>query len=252
MPSAYETFQANIKDAELLLSWATAFENQRTRRMRRELRQRIGDALRLPQAVRKDLDCLESSDVFVVFKPDGQLVKSDFDDLRPMLRPTIVVACAALETFVADRVMEIISTSQLTSSDLTSRLGSVPLSVADWLSIEENYKRRRWGLRAILDDYFEQVSSTAPNRIGEVLAAIDFRDWSKKVDNARGLDPGATVTELEQITTRRNLIAHSADRKGRGRAHLDTTETRTMLDQIHSIALALEDLLSEHVFPKSQ
>lgn len=74
----YEAFQVNMQDAEALLSYARAFRNKRTRGMREELPTRVGQALKVPVGRRDELDCLESDDVFVVFKPNGKLGRDEF------------------------------------------------------------------------------------------------------------------------------------------------------------------------------
>ena len=106
--SPYEAFVDNIEDAEALLSYAHAFQNRRARSMRSELRLRIGEALKVAATRQNELDCLESDDLFVVFKPDSRLGRDEFKDLRPLLRQALVAASAALETYVADKAMEFV------------------------------------------------------------------------------------------------------------------------------------------------
>jgi len=72
-----ETFEANIADAETLFSYSRALGNQRTRRMRKELRQRVGEALRVSKKERSELDCIESDDGYVFAKPDGSPIHPD-------------------------------------------------------------------------------------------------------------------------------------------------------------------------------
>jgi hypothetical protein len=76
--------------------------------MRRELRERLGDALGIPKRHWQTLDCIESEDLFAIFKPGGAVDRDTVSEprLRPLLRQALVAACAAVETFVADRVME--------------------------------------------------------------------------------------------------------------------------------------------------
>ena len=81
--SPYEAFVDNIEDAESLLIYAHAFQNRRARSMRSELRSRIGEALKVAVTRQNELDCLESDDLFVVFKPDSRLGRAEFTDLRP-------------------------------------------------------------------------------------------------------------------------------------------------------------------------
>jgi hypothetical protein len=76
--------------------------------MRRELRERLGSALDVPKKHWDDLDCVESDDLFAVFKPGSRVDRESVSEvgLRPLLRQALVAACAAVETFVGDRVME--------------------------------------------------------------------------------------------------------------------------------------------------
>ena len=77
--------------------------------MRQELRDRLGEALNVPQKRRTELECLQNKQVFVTFLPGhaewrGRLGKAS--GLGPLLRQAIVAACAAVETFCADRIMD--------------------------------------------------------------------------------------------------------------------------------------------------
>lgn len=76
-------------------------------------RERLGDALSLPQKYWDELECLENDRVFVTFKPGHATLREKLQEpnLRPLLRQALVAACAAIETFCADRVMERYSTA---------------------------------------------------------------------------------------------------------------------------------------------
>src|SRR5262245_54018895 len=89
-PNALEAFETNMADARHLVRLAEALTNTRARRMRRELRDRVGEALRVPSKDRDELDCLQSSHLFVTFLPGARIKRSDFDDARPLLRQAIV------------------------------------------------------------------------------------------------------------------------------------------------------------------
>lgn len=240
-----DAFEDNIADAEALVQYAKAFRNQRTRGMRKELRERIGEALKVPSKKRATLDCLESEHLFVVFMPDGGLGRAQFDDLRPLLRQAVVAACAALETYVADKAMEFVGQA-LRANQLPRRLREITLTIGHWVDIEQGYDRRAWGIRALVEETIREMSSTAPSRIGEVLGIVGVKDWSKQVDAARKVAAGTTIRKLEELTDRRNRIAHSADRKGQGRATLDLEEVQTYITLIKSVADALEVVLKAH------
>ena len=96
-------------DAHMLVELVKLMRNERINRMRKELRERVGTALAIPKRRWEEFECLENDDVFVTFKPGRQEWRSRLNEesLRPLLRQAIVAACAAVETYVADRVLEL-------------------------------------------------------------------------------------------------------------------------------------------------
>ena len=231
-----------MKDAQALIRCARAFKNKRNRRMRQELRSRVGDALKVPVNQRGALDCLESDDLFVVFMPGGDLSRDQFVDLQPLLRQSLVAACAALETYVADKAMKFVGDT-LRADELPSRMKSIPLTVGNWAEFEKKYKRCGWGIRSIIDAHIRDQSTTAPSGIGKVLSTIGVKNWSAMVDRSRNVKQGTTVRELEEITARRNRIAHSADRKGRGRAPAKLEKAERQIAIIEEVVDAIEGLV---------
>lgn len=94
-PKSREAFDLNMNDAETLVSIVKLLENDRTNRMRAELRGRVGIALRIPKAKHSDLECLENQHVFITFKPGAAQLKASLaqERLRPLLRQAIVAGC---------------------------------------------------------------------------------------------------------------------------------------------------------------
>ncbi len=107
-PTARQAFDSNMEDAETLVAVAEMLQNQRRQRMRAERREKVGAAIDIPKRRWKELECLENEQVFIAFKPDARALSQQLNEaaLRPLLRQAVVAACAAVETFVADRVME--------------------------------------------------------------------------------------------------------------------------------------------------
>ena len=241
----YEAFKDNMRDAEFLLTLADSLANRRSRGMRSELRFKLGEALRVSPKKRDQLDCLESQDVFLLFLPDGRLSRDDFRDRRPLLRQSLIAACAALETYVADKAMDFVGPA-LRSDSPPTRMKDIALTVGHWIEIEQIYERRGRGIRNIVEEHIRETSSTAPNRIAEVLSAVGVRNWLKRVDKQRGVASQTTERELTEITERRNRIAHAGDRQGRGRAALDSDEVGRNLEAIESIVQATEHILRDH------
>ena len=181
----------------------------------------------------------------MVFPPGGELSRDHFRDLRPLLRQSLVAACAALEAYVADKAMEFVGPA-IRAPSPPPRIRNIPLTVGRWIEIERTYERPGWAMRDVVEGYVRETS-TAPNRIGEVLSAVGVKNWLKRVDLARELEPGTTEIELNALTERRNRIAHTADRQGRGRALLDVDEVIAHLCTINSVVDTTEDLLKDHV-----
>jgi len=62
----------------------------------------------------------------------------------------------------------------------------------------------------------------------------------EKLDAARTVGKGTTKGQLTVITERRNAIAHSGDRVGRGRRQITSGEVEAYLSQLESIVSAIE------------
>lgn len=240
-PTARQAFDDNLADAEALVAVVRALRNRRVRRMRRELRERLGSALGLPKKDWEDLDCIESDDLFAVFKPGTQVDRDSVSEpnLRPLLRQSLVAACAAIETFVGDRIMERLR-GALDSDPRPTRLLDLPMTVRDWLWIDETYERRRWGLREVVDVEVRRLASPAPSQIGLTFGIVGEKNLWKRIDQRRGVAKGSSEKTLDTIYERRNRIAHQGDRAGRGRATISIGEVEADLRCIAEITDALD------------
>lgn len=240
-PTARQAFDDNIADAKTLVLLAEALRNKRTRRMRREKRETLGGALGIAKKNWDDLDCIESKDLFAVFSPESRLDRSAFDEkaLRPLLRQALVAGCAALETFVGDRVMELYR-GALDSEERPARLLDLQMTVGEWLWIDENYERKRWGLRDVVEWEVRQMASPAPAQIGEAFGIVGQKKLWKRVDGRRKVTSGSSEKTLNALYERRNRIAHSGDRVGRGRATISSEEVSDDLQCLIEIVGTLD------------
>lgn len=241
--SARHAFNLNMQDAEMLVELAKLLSNQRVRRMRVELRQRLGSALSLARKHWDELECLENERVFVTFKPGhaGWRERLDEPNLRPLLRQALVAACAAVETFCADRVMELYPAA-IRKNPPPSRLLELSLTVDDYLTIDRKYTKKGWGLRQVVELEVRQRASPAPGQIGKLFALVDKKGLFPQIDKARKVAKNTSTQDLERIVERRNLIAHTGDRSGRGRATINVAEVETDLGIIVEIIDALDQL----------
>lgn len=243
-PLPLAAFQANMADAHHLVRLAEGLTNRRAQRMRKELRDKIGAALKIKVADRDALDCLHSQDVFVTFLPGSRLCREDFVDQRPLLRQAIVAGCAATETYLADKVLTRVGPLLASSASATRRMNQLPMTLHDWLYIEQHYQRRRRGLRErVVVPYVREQASTASSKFGEMLGLIGVENWARQVDQNRGVKRGDTVVLLDRVTARRNKIAHEGDRQGFGRAQLTVEEVREDLAGLESVVAAVEAIV---------
>jgi hypothetical protein len=242
-PSAREAFDFNIADAETLVLLAEGLQNQRVRRMRSERRESLGEALGIPKRDRGELDCIESNDLFAIFTPRSRFDRGAFDEssLRPLLRQALVAGCAALETFVGDRAMELYRQA-LDAADRPRRLLEISMTVEDWLWIDESYQRKRWGLREVVDAEIRRVASPSPGQIGIVFSMVGVKKLWTNVDKRRGVSGGSSEGVLERLYERRNKIAHEGDRVGRGRATISADEVNEDLACLISVVDAIESV----------
>ena len=245
-PSPIEAFHANMADAHHLVAIAKALTNHSQRRMRSEVREKLGSALGIKRVDRELLDWSRSPDATVIILPGSKLVRDDFKDQRALLRQAIVAGCAATETYLADKVVSRVSTSMPSIAEVAPKLKSVPLTVGEWLAIEESYQRRKFGLRSrVIEPYVRQRASTSPTKFGEMLGLIEFANWAERLDKHRGVPKGQTVDFLDRVTNRRNVIAHQGDRQGYNRAKLSVKEVQDDLAGLESIINSLEAMLGD-------
>lgn len=241
-PSAFEAFEDNMKDARSLVALATALTNSRKRKMRTELRGKVGAALGVTNAVLDQLDCAQSSDLFVVFMPGSSLSRDNMseDSLQPLLRQAVVAASAAVETYVADRVMELAGPA-LRAGTRPARLDDLTLTFGDWFAIGARYpKKKVWGIRLLLEEHVRREASPAASSVGQMFSIVGHDKVLAKVDGCRQLSSGASSRELDRLYRRRNLIAHANDRSGRSRAQIKRTDVETMLTSAEEIVSGLE------------
>ncbi|MBD0676342.1 hypothetical protein BU198_38020 [Streptomyces sp. CBMA156] len=158
-----------------------------------------------------------------------------------MLRQSLVAACAAIETFCADRVMELYPAA-IKQDPPPSRLLELSLTVDDYLTIKKKYTKTGWGLRQVVELEVRQRASPAPAQIGTLFSLVGKSKLFPEIDKIRKVGKGTSTTELERIVERRNLIAHTGDRSGRGRAPISVAEVEADLAIIKAIIGALDQL----------
>jgi hypothetical protein len=243
-PTPIEAFEDNIADAERLLALARTLTNARKRRMRPELQDRFGEAMKIAKRRRNELDCVESSHLFLVIKPRGGVQREQFSEpqLRPLLRQSIVAVAAAVETYVADKACCYLGDA-LRRDPRPPRLDRISLTLGDLLRMEEQYVRRGWGRRELVRAHIVDLASTDPDVISQVLAMVGKEKFWGRVDQHRKVKGDTSKRELKSLNERRNRIAHSGDRQGTRRAALSQADAEAHFMNGKSIVEALEAVL---------
>lgn len=234
-----EAFDLNMNDAETLVSIVNLLDNDRSNRMRAELRSRVGIALKVPKRVHEQLDCIENEQVFITFLPGNAGLKSQLlpERLRPLLRQAIVAGCAAVETYVSDRTMELLG-PVLRSPEKPPRLLELTMTVQQYLKVQ-SYQRKNWGLRDLIEDQVAIKASANPSSIGQLMSMVGIMKFWAAVDTERKASKGSSEKDLDVIRRRRDKIAHTGDRQGRGRAMITIDEVekdlKTLVDIVDAI-----------------
>jgi hypothetical protein len=238
-PTPIEVFETNAADAERLLSLVRALDNKRLRRMRRELREGFGSAMKLSKRDQDRLDCVESEDLFAIIKPDGGLGREDFTEpeLRPLLRQAIVSVAAASESYVAEKVSSYIGDALDGAPD---KLRDVRVSLGEVFDIEQTLKRRRFGWRRIVQERIERDAGSQPKKIDTVFGFVGKQVPWGKIDDRRHVRRGESRKQMERLAKRRNRIAHTGYRVASKRAAITLAEAEAHLKNAKAIVESLE------------
>ncbi len=241
-PHPLRVFEENLEDAERLIVLSRVLLNGRKKRMRRELRQTFGAAMRLPQRERAYLDCVESDDGFVILKPKAVVTRDDFtaSALQPLLRLAIVAICAAVESYVAEKACLFISAAL---DNPPARLAAIPLTMGQVLSIERAFRRRRWGYREVVIGHINELASPDPDSIGRAFSSVGKKVSWPAIDQQRQVMSGTSREQLSALYKRRNRIAHAGDRQGTQKALLSHPETVEYYVNAKAIVEALDATL---------
>ena len=149
---------------------------------------------------------------------------------------------AAVESYVAEKAKGYVAEA-CKAEKPPKRLLEIAVTIEDLFEIEREYKRRAWGHYGLIWRYIDQKASANSASIGEVFSLVGKTKVLQKVNSARGLEQGESQRQLDLLAKRRNLIAHTGDRRGGGKAAIDANEVGTYLRNAREIVEALEEVL---------
>lgn len=129
-----------------------------------------------------------------------------------LLRQAVVVACTALETFFWNTVLEdALTIVRARRAGADEELKNLSLTLGDYISIEQ-FADRDMRVRQIILKNFERKALYGTDAIDRVARILTIRNFWEQVEKTCG-EPAKNLRRLiSDLISRRNFIAHRADR----------------------------------------
>jgi hypothetical protein len=209
---AYDLAVQNFSVAEHLLQLYDLFRNLREEAVGEELRLAVCKTLDVPEQTA--LRHARNDQVLLVAKAVAPIPQSLLlqDGIRFLLRQAVVVACTALESFFWDALREnvmIIVRARKRGADRSLR--ELTLTLDDYLSLE-GYQNPDDRLKQIILKNFERGTLYDISSIDRVVDVLTVKSYWERVAHKCGLQEKDIKTQLSELISRRNQIAHRADR----------------------------------------
>jgi hypothetical protein len=134
------------------------------------------------------------------------------DGINFLLRQAMVVACTALESFFWDALREnviIIVRARKRGADKSLR--ELTLTLDDYLSLEA-YQNPDDRLKQIILKNFERETLYDISSIDRIANVLTVKNYWERVAHKCGLQEKDIKSQLAELISRRNQIAHRADR----------------------------------------
>jgi hypothetical protein len=184
--------------------------------MRSDGKNTLGGVLRVPKHERQRIQRVESPDAWLFTKPSSDLDPKMFSKmaLEPLLRQAVVMIATSVETYVGDRVTELLT------------VAGGPESAA---AAQEQLARVVGGL-----------ASCEPSKVNSTFALVGLHDVLKAIMPIAGLETKPT-TVLAAINSRRNRIAHRADwLPVGGRSPIDALTVLRWINDTEAVVAAID------------
>lgn len=245
--SPLAAFEDNIQDAIILVNRAKFLSTIGMRKLQSARTELVCDFLKIPNRDRGDVLCLENDHLFFVIKKDVGFGLEEMKNADPLYRQAIVAGCAAIESYVADIMIQHLDFA-LGLKEPSSKLTGMPITLREWHEIDAKYVQGIRGVKKIIRENIKKSAGPSSASVGYIMSMMQLTGWSKKVDQVRVVPEGTTVKQLDMISNRRNVIAHSGDRGPRNtKAPIDAKTVDEYLQIIKSIVEALDKVIKKHV-----
>jgi len=134
------------------------------------------------------------------------------DGTNFLLRQAVVVACTALESFFWDVLREnVLTIVRARKRQADKSLRELILTLDEYLSLE-GYSDPDLRLKQIILKNFERGTLYDTGSIEKIALVLTVRDFWKQVAQRCGMKDQEIKTHLGELISRRNQVAHRADR----------------------------------------
>jgi hypothetical protein len=216
--SPLDAFEQTLADAERMLRIASGLADVRVKRMRADFKRKLGAALGVPSDQRALLERAEGHDAWVILKPHARLSRAMFgqEALSPLVRQSVVVIGAAVESYVADRACAAIREMLYG--------GTLPEAAT-----------------ARLTEDIRLEASADPKKISSVFKRLGVEQVLPEACEEAGFKVNKVLADLVVL---RNRIAHGRDAEA-----LSPSNVLDLLERTRSVVRALEEVLTRRLGP---
>lgn len=214
--AAYELAIQNFAVAEHLLQLYELFHGIREVAPDEEMRLAVCRRLRLPEnaAIRH----AENEQMVMCARATAPIPQALLIDggIAFLLRQTVIAACTSLESFFWDSLREnVLTIVRARRRGADKSLRDLTLTLDDYLSME-NYADPDERLRQIILKNFERRTLYDSESIEKIASVLTVRGFWDEAGKRCGRIARDLRRELDELITRRNQIAHRADRPESG------------------------------------
>ena len=134
------------------------------------------------------------------------------DGTNFLLRQAVIVGCTALESFFWDVLREnVLTIVRARKRQADETLRKLILTLDDYMSLED-YADPEMRLQQIILKNFERETLYDIEKIGKIASILTVREFWRQVAERCGAREQDIKNQLNELISRRNQIAHRADR----------------------------------------
>lgn len=209
---AYDLAIQNFSVAEHLLQLYDLFRDLKEDVPKEPLRLAVCETFAVPNHT--VLRHARNEQVVLVAKATAPIPQSLLvtDGINFLLRQAVVVACTALESFVWDALREnVLTIVRARKRGADRSLRELTLTLDDFLSLE-GYADQDLRLKQIILKNFERGMLYDASSIERIATILTVKNYWPQVARTCGTAEGDIKEQVKELITRRNQIAHRADR----------------------------------------